>query len=373
MWSGIAIPPLIHYHVAMTKHPLPNPHIHTLALYQPGKSAISLQNELGVNIAQMANNENPLGASKSVASVLQNAMQHIHLYPDGEYQALKKLLANKFDLDATQITLGNGSENILELIIKAFLPANANAIISEYTFLTIPILIKSYNAQIITVPTKHFHTDLSAMLHAINDETRMIFLVNPNNPTGTYIKTDDLLFFLKSVPSHIIIVIDEAYCEYITEADFPNTIAYLQTFPNLIITRTFSKAYGLANLRLGYAMSSSEIADIMNRARLPYNVSTLAMQAGIAALNDQQHIEETYRFNLAGKKQLETGLTALNFSFIPSVANFITVNVHDAKHVAAELESQGILVRPLNAYNMPQFIRVSIGSYEDNARFLQAL
>lgn len=357
----------------MTKKPLPNPHIQLLAPYQPGKSAASLEVEFGRNIAQMANNENPLGPSIHVADVLQQAIKYVHFYPDGEYQTLKKLLADKLHVESTQITLGNGSENILELIIKSFLPANANAIISEYTFLTIPILIKSYNAKTIVAPTKNFHTDVHAMLKAINDETRMIFLVNPNNPTGTYTNANDLLYFLKSVPSHIVIVIDEAYGEYINESDFPNTPLLLKDFPNVIVTRTFSKAYGLANLRLGYAISSVQVADTLNRARLPYNVSTLAMQAGIAALNDQKHIEKTYQFNLAGKEQLENGLRALHFSFIPSVANFVTVDVGDAKLIAAELQKRGVLVRPLCCYKLPQFIRVSIGTKIDNELFLQTL
>jgi histidinol-phosphate aminotransferase len=272
-----------------------------------------------------------------------------------------------------QITLGNGSENVLELIVKAYLHKGDTAVISQYAFLTIPILIKSYGAIANVAPASNWGHDIPAMLKAIDAKTRIIFLVNPNNPTGTYTDKAAFELLLSSVPKHILIVVDEAYSEYISSADYPNAIDYLVAYPNLVITRTFSKVYGLAALRLGFAISSPVIADMLNRARLPFNVNSIAASAGSAAIKDQDHVKKTVALNAEGMKQMLQGLQVLGLDYIPSLGNFVTIHVGDAMDVYNRLLQEGVIVRPLNGYGMPQHIRVTIGTQAENARFLQTI
>lgn len=353
---------------------LANDSISSLTPYQPGKPIEELERELGITSSiKLASNENPLGTSRKAILAAEAALQHAHIYPDGGYFDLKQKLSTHFSVQPEQITVGNGSENILELIIKAYLHRHDTAVISQYAFLTIPLLIKSYGAQTIVVPSDHWHHDIPAMIKAIDAKTRVLFLVNPNNPTGTYVNHHDFSLLLASVPSHVLIVVDEAYIEYISVSDYPQTLTYLSQYPNLVITRTFSKAYGFAAMRLGYAISSADIADVLHRARLPFNVNAIAAKAACAALDDQDHILKTYHFNLRGKQQLEEGLSKLNLSYIPSIANFITIDVEDGLAVYQALLLEGIIVRPLKAYDMPRHIRVSIGTPEEIDRFLYAL
>lgn len=354
---------------------LANNYISNLTPYQPGKPIEEVERELGIASAiKLASNENPLGTSPSVLQAIQNTLSKSHIYPDGGCFALKQALVQFLQVDSTQLTIGNGSENILELITKAYLTPGSSAVISQYAFLTIPILIKSYGAKLITAPAHHFSHDITKMIDAIDDKTRVIFIVNPNNPTGTYTTEKDLIKLLDTVPSSILVVVDEAYCEYINRDDYPNTLKLLPNYPNLITTRTFSKAYGLAALRLGYAISSPEIADILNRARLPFNVNTLAAQAGIAALKDQNHIAKSIEVNILGMQQLESGLKKLNIEYIPSLGNFITMNVNgSAVDIYQKLLRLGVIVRPLQTYDMPNYIRVTIGTEDQNEKFLNAL
>lgn len=353
---------------------LANSGVRNLTPYQPGKPIEELERELGITASiKLASNENPLGPSPHVIAAAQEALLKSHIYPDGGCYELKIALANYLNVDAQQITVGNGSENVLELIVKAYLHKDDSAVISQYAFLTIPILIQSYGCTAKVVPAKDWGHDIDAMINAIDAKTRVLFLVNPNNPTGTYTNKDDFVKLLQRVPPHVLIVVDEAYSEYIHAADYPNALEFLADHPNLVITRTFSKVFGLAALRLGYAISSPEIADILNRSRLPFNVNTIAAKAACAALLDKQHISASVSLNNIGMLQMEHGLKSLNFNYIPSIGNFISIDVNDAVNVYQKLLLEGVIVRPLHAYQMPKHIRVTIGTKDQNERFLHTI
>lgn len=353
---------------------LANLHIRNLVPYQPGKPIEEVERELGITSSiKLASNENPLGTSEHVLHAIQQALKNSHIYPDGGQYELKQALSSFLKLPSDYITVGNGSENILELIVKAYLHPNDSAVISEYAFLTIELLIKASGATLHVARATEWAHDVNNMINAIDDKTRAIFLVNPNNPTGTYTNKEDFEHLLKNIPPHVILVVDEAYSEYIDREDYPQALSYLEQFPNLIITRTFSKVYGLAALRLGYAVSSPEIADILNRARLPFNVNMFAAKAACAALQDPEHVAKSVAINKIGMQQIEYGLKELNLNYIPSIANFITIDVGNGKIIYQQLLHEGVIVRPLQAYNMPRHIRVTIGTPEQNKRFLFAL
>jgi histidinol-phosphate aminotransferase len=354
---------------------LANSYIREITPYQPGKPIEAVERELGISSAiKLASNENPLGASPFALTAARKALKKMYFYPDGGCYELKQALAKFLNVDPAQLTIGNGSENILEIIAKAYLTINSAAVVSQYAFITIYLLIKACGANIITAPANNFSHDIKKIIAAVTETTRIIFIVNPNNPTGTYTTNDELILLLKSVPSHILVVMDEAYHEYIDRADYPNTLSLLTQYPNLIITRTFSKAYGLAGLRLGYAISSSEIADMLNRARLPFNVNSIAASAAQAALDDQEHIAKSIKLNKNGMQQLEDNLKKMNLSYIPSLGNFITINLEkNANAVYQDLLQEGVIVRPLGAYDMPTYIRVTVGIPEHNERFIKSL
>lgn len=355
-------------------HSLANQHIQQLVPYQPGKPIKELERELGIySSIKLASNENPLGASELALAAARTALLDSHIYPDGAYYELKTALSAFLNISSDCITVGNGSDNLLEFIVKSYLAPHDNAVLSEYAFLTIPILISSYGATLKVAASMNYGHDVNAMLSLIDDKTRILFLVNPNNPTGTYVNDEQFRFLMEHVPSHVLVVVDEAYHEYIDKVDYPAVQTYLARYPNLIITRTFSKVYGLAGLRLGYALSSPEIADILNRARLPFNVNSVAASAGIVALQDQAHVQKTVVLNQQGLNFLSNEVTKMGLSYIPSVANFLTIDVHDGLAVYKKLLHEGVIVRPLQAYNMSRHIRVSTGTEEQNHRFIQAL
>lgn len=353
---------------------LANSGVRNLTPYQPGKPIEELERELGIaSSIKLASNENPLGPSPHVIKAAQEALLRAHIYPDGGCYELKQALANYLSVNTQQITVGNGSENILELIVKAYLHRDDTAVISQYAFLTIPILIQSYGCHAKVVPAQNWGHDIDGMIKAIDEKTRVLFLVNPNNPTGTYTNKDDFVKLLKQVPPHVLIVVDEAYSEYINQADYPDALEFLDSYPNLVITRTFSKVFGLAALRLGYAISSPEIADILNRSRLPFNVNTIAAKAACAALQDKQHIKSSVDLNNIGMQQMLSGLNKLGMSYITSLGNFVSIAVHDAVNIYQKLLHEGVIVRPLHAYQMPKHIRVTIGTPEQNERFLETI
>lgn len=354
---------------------LANSHIQSLTPYQPGKPIEELERELGIASAiKLASNENPLGPSPVAIAAAQQALHNVHIYPDGGCFALKNALAEFWNVEPTQLTIGNGSENILEIIGKAYLGKDDEAVMSQYAFLTIPIVVKSCAAQMITVPAKDFGHDIDQILAAVTTKTRIVFIVNPNNPTGTYSNKQQVQKLLDGLAPSVLVVMDEAYFEFMDKDDYPDTVKLLKQYPNLIISRTFSKAYGLAGLRVGYAISSAAIADMLNRARLPFNINSIAAIAATAALSDQNHVSKTLELNKKGMAQFEQGLNELGLSFIPSCGNFITVNVERAgKEVYQQLLHLGVIVRPLDAYGLSNYLRLSIGTLEQNARLLQAM
>jgi len=354
---------------------LANAGIQGLSPYQAGKPIEELQRELGLSdIVKLASNENPLGPSQSVLDACAKAVRDITLYPDANGFELKRAIAAKFDLQMNQLTLGCGSNDVLDLIARVFLNPNSSSVFSQYGFIVYPIATQACGARAIVTPAKNWGHDLDAMAAAIVPDTRVVFIANPNNPTGTWLTKTELLNFLRRVPENIVVVLDEAYTEYVEEAEFPNGLELLAEFPNLIVTRTFSKAYGLAALRVGYAVSNPQIADLLNRVRAPFNVNSLGLAAATAALKDDNYLMRSRENNSHGMRQLVEGLGKIGLNFIPSVGNFITVEMpSDALPIYQKLLQAGVIVRPLAPYQMPRHLRVSIGLPDENAKFLAAL
>lgn len=353
------------------------PGVGKLKPYQPGKPIAELVHELGLaetNVIKLASNENPLGPSALVLAAIRAENTGLTRYPDGSGHQLKQALANKFGIDSNTITLGNGSNDVLDLIVRAWVAANDEVIFSEYGFAIYPIATLAANGKPVQIPAKDYGHDLSAMAAAITDQTRIIFLANPNNPTGTWFDRQALQNFLDVVPERVLVVLDEAYCEYVERKDYPDGLTLLPNYPNLIITRTFSKIYGLAGLRLGFSVSSSAIASVLNRVRQPFNVNSLALVAAVAALTDVDYVTQSRLVNRTGLQQLADGLEKLGLSYIPSIGNFLCFDTgRDAESVYQALLQQGVIVRPLAGYGLPQHLRVSVGTAGQNRIFLEAL
>jgi len=354
---------------------LANSGVQKLIPYQAGKPISELERELGLTeIIKLASNENPLGPSAKVLAAMQGTMAELSRYPDGNGFDLKSALSEKYELKSEQITLGNGSNEILELVARAFLDTQSEVIFSQHAFAVYPIVTQAIGAIAKVIPAVDYGHDLSAMLAAITDKTRIIFIANPNNPTGTYLAEADLAEFLAQVPEHVICVLDEAYYEYVAEADYPESVPWLQQYPNLLITRTFSKAYGLAGLRIGYGLSNPELADILNRVREPFNNNALALIAAETALSDTEYLQATVALNKAGMTQLTEAFTEMGLEWITSVTNFVSVDLkRDAASINSALLHKGVIVRPVANYEMPNHLRISIGTKAENDFFLQAL
>lgn len=355
--------------------------VQALRPYAPGKPLTELEREYGiVDAVKLASNENPLGPSQRVLDALSAGFGELARYPDGNGFELRSALASKHGVDPAAITLGNGSNDVLELVARAFLSPGASAVFSAHAFAVYPLVTQAIGARA-NVAAAHdgsdgprFGHDLDAMLKAIDTETRVIFIANPNNPTGTWLSGTNLRDFVEAVPKTIIVVIDEAYFEYVSEPDYPDAMMWLPDFPNLLVTRTFSKAYGLASLRVGYGVSQTALADVLNRVRQPFNVNSFAQACAVAALGDEQHLHESVRTNQTGMQQLVDGVQALNLPYISSVGNFLSVDVgRDPGAVYEALLREGVIVRPVDNYGMPGYLRVSIGLRDENERFLQAL
>ena len=345
--------------------------------YEPGKPVEELERELGLtNIIKLASNENPLGPSSKVLDAISAALPDLSRYPDGNGFALKQVLAEKHSVALEQVTIGNGSNDILELLTRAFVSPENEVVFSQHAFAVYPIVTQAVGAKAVVVPAKKWGNDLDAMLEAITEKTRVVFVANPNNPTGTCVGRNNLKDFIKAVPDHVIVVIDEAYFEYaqMLFPDYESAESYLAQMPNLIITRTFSKAYGLAALRIGYSLSSTDIADFLNRVRQPFNVNSLAMAAAIAALSDEQHLNDSLVQNEAGLEQYHQACIELGLEWIPTAANFICINVkQNGREIFEKLLQRGIIVRPVDNYDMPDFVRITVGSEEENQRCIDAL
>jgi histidinol-phosphate aminotransferase len=351
------------------------PGVQQLIPYVPGKPIEELQRELGLTeIVKLASNENPLGMSPKALAAIQAALPELTRYPDGSGFKLKAALAAKLKVATNQITLGNGSNEILELVARTFLTPDLNVVLSQHTFAVYPLVTQAVGATVITVPAIHYGHDLHGMLKAINEKTRLVFIANPNNPTGSVLDYAELKTFLQAIPKTVLCVLDEAYFEYNHYSADANSIAWLSEFENLIITRTFSKAYGLAGLRVGYSISHPTIADLLNRVRQPFNNNSLALAAAEAALADSDYLEKSVLVNNQGMKQLTEAFEQLNLQWIPSAANFVSVDLNrPALPIYQALLHKGVIVRPIANYEMPNHLRVSIGTEYENQKFIDAL
>ena len=351
-------------------------YVRSISPYQPGKPISELAREMGIpedGIVKLASNENPLGMSPRARQAALDAVLEIPRYPDGNGFLLKKAISERFGVGMDAIVLGNGSNDLLEMVARAFLAPGVSAVYAEYAFAVYPLATLAAGARGIQVPAKNFGHDPEAMLGAIAPDTRVVFIANPNNPTGTLLEPGVLKNFLSCVPADVAVVLDEAYTEYLAPELRAAPVALLKEFPNLIITRTFSKAYGLAGLRVGYALAAPQLADLLNRVRQPFNVNNIALAAAAAALADDVFVAESFVANRRGMEQLVHGFKRLGLEYIPSHGNFVTFKVIEAARVNLALLKQGVIVRPIGGYGLPQHLRVSIGLESENARFLEAL
>ena len=353
------------------------PGVRSLNPYLPGKPIEELAREQRLDvdsIVKLASNENPLGPAQSSLDAITSNLSDLARYPDGNLFNLRDVLSRKINIAPEQITFGNGSNDVLVLLAESWLSPGSSAVFSEYAFVVYPIAVKAAGAESIVVPARDWGHDLEMMAAAIRPDTRMVFLANPNNPTGTAFDKQALLNFLAKIPENVLVVLDEAYFEYVDDAEHPDGIALLVDYPNLVVTRTFSKAYGLAGSRVGYAVSSPEIASVLNKLRQPFNVNNLGECAAVAVLDDEEYLQKSRAVNSRGIELVADGLQELGFDFIPSRGNFITFDTGgDARAVYQELLQEGVIVRPVANYGMSRHLRVSIGLPEENACFLETL
>jgi histidinol-phosphate aminotransferase len=354
--------------------------VRSLSPYVPGKPIEELQRELGLSdIIKLASNENPAGPSPRALAAMQRALGDVWLYPDGSGHELKTKLAAKLRVDMARITLGNGSNDLLVLLAEAFLQPGLEAIYSQYAFAIYPIVVQATGATGVVTPATSAHApmplghDLTAMARAVTARTRMVFIANPNNPTGTWVPGDALHEFIAALPSHVLVVLDEAYFEYTFGLGLQDGVAWLEEFPNLVVLRTFSKAYGLAGVRVGYGLSHPSVAGMLNRVRPAFNVSVVGLAGAAAALDDPQHVANAVALAISERTRLTTRLQAMGTPVVPSAGNFLLL--HAGAHATAKFEAllrRGIIVRPVGNYGLPEYLRVTLGTIEQNDRFLKA-
>jgi histidinol-phosphate aminotransferase len=356
------------------------PGVRGLHPYQPGKPIEELERELGLkDIIKLASNENPLGPSPRAIEAIKRHTADVWLYPDGGGFAMKAKLSERFGMRPEQITLGNGSSDVLEFAVRAFVTAQDEVLFSAHSFAIYPILTQAVGAKAVVVPAKNWGNDLDAMAKAVTPRTKLVFIANPNNPTGTWVGAGALEAFIAGLPAHTLVVLDEAYFEFASHPamgarDYPDGLRWVDRYPNLIVGRTFSKAYGIAGLRVGYSVSHPDVSDLLNRVRPPFNVNSLALAAATAALDDEEHLRRTVEMNAAGMGQLTDGFQTLGLDFVASVGNFVAVDVgRPAAPVYDALLREGVIVRPVANYGMPNHLRVTVGRPEQNKRFLEAL
>jgi histidinol-phosphate aminotransferase len=351
------------------------PGIRELQPYQPGKPIEELQRELGISdVIKLASNENPLGPSPRIAAGITGAIPDLARYPDGSAYNLKLKLADFLKVSPENLTMGNGSNDVLELLARVYLRPGLEAICSQHSFVVYPLATKVTGATLKVIPARNFNQDLEATLNAVGANTRMVFIANPNNPTGTWIDESTLTSFLDQLRDDILVVLDEAYFEYVDHASYPDGIELFKRYPNVVVTRTFSKAYGLAALRMGYAVSHPDVADLMNRVRQPFNVNSLSLVAAEIALEDQDHVKKAVALNHEGMAMLTAACDELGLGFIPSAGNFLSVDFgRDAGSIYDGLLKEGVIVRPIRGYEMPNHLRVTSGLPTENARLVEAL
>ncbi len=351
--------------------------VQALSPYQPGKPIDELAREFDLDpdsIIKLASNENPLGPSPKALSAIEKTLAELCRYPDGNGYHLKRALSDRYGVHPEQLTLGNGSNDVLEVITRCFAAPGDDVVYSQYAFAVYPLVTQAIGARGISVPAKGYGHDLDAMAKAVTGRTKLVFVANPNNPTGTFHGKAAIERFLEQIPANVLVVLDEAYCEYMQAGKGLDGLALLQRYPNLIVTRTFSKAWGLAALRVGYSMSSPEIANVLNRVRQPFNVDSIAMAAATAVLGDDDYLRRSCEVNARGMSQLISAFEEMRLDYIPSAGNFIAVEVGEhAEQVNQSLLEQGVIVRPIAGYGLPRHLRVSIGLPEENERFIAAL
>ena len=355
-------------------------YVRALAPYQGGKPISEVAREFGLDessIVKLASNENPLGLSPYAVQAMQSAMADIGRYPDANGFELKSAITAKYEVPSEWITLGNGSNDILELATRALVEPGQSAMYSQYSFVVYALAAQAAGARAIVVPAIEHGHDLVGMAAAITDDTKIVFIANPNNPTGTFVSEKEIESFLKKVPPHVVVVLDEAYNEYLPKDLQYESIAFVRRYPNLLVTRTMSKAYGLAGLRVGFGIAQPTITDLLNRVRQPFNVNSMAQAAAVAALGDTEFLNRTAAMNAAGYQQLTQAFSEMGLKYVPAFANFVLVRVgedHDAGvRVNLALLKRGVIVRPVTNYGLPQWLRVSIGLREENSAFIEAL
>jgi len=355
-------------------------YIRAIAPYQAGKPISEVAREFGLveaDIVKLASNENPFGMPESARRAMLAAAAELGRYPDANGFDLKAALAARYDVPADWITLGNGSNDILEIAAHAFVQKGQSVVYSQYAFAIYALAAQGVGARGIAAPAKEYGHDLDAMAAAIEPDTKLVYIANPNNPTGTFIPAAEIEAFLGKVPAHVVVVLDEAYNEYLEQKDQFESTQWVRRFPNLIVSRTFSKAYGLAGLRVGFAIAQPALTDLMNRVRQPFNVNALAQAAAIAALNDKAFLQKGFDNNRAGYAQLVAAFEELGLDYLPSYGNFVLVKVGEDEGAGARVNiallKQGVIVRPVGAYGLPRWLRISIGLPEENARFVEAL
>ena len=352
------------------------PQIAGIQAYQPGKPISELQREYNLQrVSKLASNENPLGASPKAIKAIQDELVNIGRYPDGNAYYLKQTLADFLDVDTNQVAVGNGSNEMLELVARIFAGAGDEVIYSQYAFAVYPISTQAVGATGVEVPAKNWGHDLPAMAEAITDKTKLIYLANPNNPTGTLFAKDEWEAFIAKVPKNVIVVLDEAYFEYVQDEQYANGLDYLEHYPNLLVSRTFSKAYGLASLRVGYMVGSAELISYIDRIREPFNVNHYAQVAATAALKDNQFVKQSVELNQRGMRQFVSFFEKHQLGFIPSYGNFICVHFgHEAMKINQQLLENGVIVRPVAAQGeFAEYLRVSIGTQQENQHFIDVL
>jgi histidinol-phosphate aminotransferase len=363
----------------MTKNYGPE-YIRAIAPYQAGKPIAEVAREFGLNeanIIKLASNENPFGVPESAKQAMAAAVAELGRYPDANGFDLKGALSKRYDVPADWITLGNGSNDILEIAAHALVERGQSIVYSQYSFAIYALAAQGVGAQHVVTPAKAYGHDLAAMLAAIRDDTRLVFIANPNNPTGTFIPAAEIEDFLAKVPPHVVVVLDEAYNEFLAPQDQFESAEWVKKYPNLLVSRTFSKAYGLAGLRVGFAIAQPALTDLLNRVRQPFNVNSLAQAAAIAALNDKDFLQKGAENNTAGYQQYVAAFDKLGLQYVPSFGNFVLVKVGDdagaGARVNLSLLKQGVIVRPVGGYGLPEWLRVSIGLPEENEAFIEAL
>lgn len=355
-------------------------YVRAIAPYQGGKPIAEVAREFGLDeakIVKLASNENPLGMPASSKKAIEAAMAELARYPDGNGFDLKAAITSKYDVPADWITLGNGSNDILELCARALVQPGQSVVYAQYSFAVYPLATQAVGARGIVVAAQDYGHDLDAMAKAISADTKLVFVANPNNPTGTFIEGDSIAAFLKKVPPHVVVVLDEAYTEYLAPELKYDSIAWVRQYPNLLVSRTLSKAYGLAGLRVGFAIAQPGLTDLLNRVRQPFNVNSLAQAAAVAALNDAEFLRKSAKVNADGYKQLTQAFDALGLEYVPSYGNFILFRAGNDDGAGARVNlallKQGVIVRPVGNYGLPQWLRVSIGLPEENTAFIEAL